>query len=104
MAEAIDSRLSKLSLSELQAKREELAGQIRVIDETIDRKKTERAKELMDELRSLGINPSLPVSKPTKAERKITRPRDPNKPCPVCGELGHDGRKHRKENLAKKSA
>jgi DNA repair exonuclease SbcCD ATPase subunit len=103
MTEKIDSGLSTLSLVELQAKREELADKIRVIDETIDTKKTERAKELMDELRSLGISPSPSVFNPTKAKSKITRSRDPNKPCPVCGELGHDGRKHRQENLAKKS-
>ena len=32
----------------------------------------------------------------------IKRPRDPNKKCPICGELGHDGRFHRSDKVKKK--
>lgn len=32
----------------------------------------------------------------------IRRMRDPNKPCPICGQTGHDGRFHRGQSKKKK--
>jgi hypothetical protein len=55
----------------------------------------------MAELEELGLNVPAPRS---AGDRKLQRQRDPSKPCPVCGELGHDARRHRKERLARKSA
>ncbi len=56
----------------------------------------EKMKEYDDQLKLLGYK-EMPAPK-----GKGTRQRDPNKPCPVCGELGHDARKHRADNLKKK--
>jgi hypothetical protein len=51
--------------------------------------------EATEKLTRLGI---------TEEPRKtgIKRPRDPNKPCPICGEKGHDGRFHRSDKAKKK--
>ena len=47
---------------------------------------------------------SMPGARSAAAagEKKITRIRDKSKPCPICGGLGHDARRHRGDK--KKSA
>lgn len=54
--------------------------------------------EAQQTLLKLGYN----ASKTSKSGSGTTRMRDPNKPCGVCGQLGHDGRFHRKDTVGKK--
>lgn len=80
---------------------------IRQMEAELETLKKGRIKELLSqreaidkELRQLGhgtreIVPKMEAEKPAKAPKKITRKRDPNKPCPICGETGHDARRHR---------
>ena len=69
----------------------------------IDRLKNEAIQELLGiiedankKLEQLGYN----GTSKKRAKRQI----DPNKTCPVCGEKGHDARKHRGEKKTKKAA
>jgi len=50
-----------------------------------------------------GTSP-LPVRKQARAKRKagIKRKRNPNAVCKVCGEKGHDARRHRWDKKKKK--
>ena len=50
--------------------------------------------KLDDQLKALGYSSGQRSS-------GVKRQRDPNKPCPVCGEKGHDARKHRGEKKTK---
>jgi hypothetical protein len=56
----------------------------------------------------LGRDGPFPMKKTTKGKGKtgITRQRDPNKPCDLCGFAttpGHDARKHRGQGASKKA-
>jgi DNA repair exonuclease SbcCD ATPase subunit len=93
--------VAQSELGQLQDKREHLIAQLDEIDSQIMTLKKKRQAELMAELEELGL--SVPTSR-TAGEKKLQRQRDPSKPCPVCGELGHDARRHRKERMARKSA
>lgn len=53
-------------------------------------------QELTEELRRLGHDGS-----PAKKAKGAT---DPNKKCPVCGEPGHDARRHRADKEQKGAA
>jgi DNA repair exonuclease SbcCD ATPase subunit len=88
-------------LGQLQDKREHLLAQLDQIDSEILALKKKRQAELIAELEELGLSVPTPRS---AGEKKLQRQRDPAKPCPVCGEPGHDARRHRKERLARKSA
>lgn len=58
--------------------------------------------ELVDAASGGGGGMPTPFKKKAGAKKgAIKRHRDPNKKCPICGETGHDGRFHRKENMAK---
>jgi DNA repair exonuclease SbcCD ATPase subunit len=93
--------VAQSELGQLQDKREHLIAQLEEIDNEIMALKKKRQAELMAELEELGLSVPAPRS---AGERKLQRQRDPAKPCPVCGEPGHDARRHRKERLAGKSA
>lgn len=94
-------------------KLKKLEAEAKELRATAKKEALANAKSAIAELNSLGFNyqlveasvggggvPSRFKAK-AKGKKAITRKRDPNKPCPVCGELGHDGRFHRKANLAK---
>src|ERR1700704_5967937 len=93
--------VAQSELGQLQDKREHLIAQLDEINSEIMALKKKRQAELMAELEELGL--TVPASRPV-GEKKLQRQRDPSKPCPVCGEIGHDARRHRKERLAQKSA
>jgi len=93
--------VAQSELGQLQDKRKHLIAQLDEIDGAIMALKKKRQAELMAELEELGL--SAPTTR-SGGERKLQRQRDPSKPCPVCGEIGHDARRHRKERLALKSA
>jgi DNA repair exonuclease SbcCD ATPase subunit len=93
--------VAQSELGQLQDKREHLIAQLDEIDRQIMILKKKRQAELMAELEELGL--SVPASK-SASDRKLQRQRDPSKPCPVCGELGHDARRHRRERQARQSA
>jgi DNA repair exonuclease SbcCD ATPase subunit len=93
--------VAQSELGQLQDKREHLIAQLDEIDNQIMALKKKRQAELMAELEELGL--SVPTSR-FAGEKKLQRQRDPSKPCPVCGELGHDARRHRKERLTRKTA
>jgi hypothetical protein len=93
--------VAQSELGQLQDKRNHLIAQLDAIDSEILALKKKRQAELMAELEELGLNVPTPRS---AADRKLQRQRDPSKPCPVCGEIGHDARRHRKERLARKTA
>lgn len=99
----VDSRLSKLSMTELIARRDEAAKSLQVIEEFIEGKKTERANELMAELKALGLNPRLGNEvKAPKADKQVRTKKD--EPCKVCGFKTtpiHDSRAHRSQNPKK---
>jgi vacuolar-type H+-ATPase subunit H len=66
-----------------------------------------RAEEAIADLNSLGHSYSLVEGSQTakKSKTGITRQRDPNKPCDICGfatDPGHDGRVHRAQGDKKK--
>ena len=96
-----------MSVLEKLKKLEEEAGQLR---SQAKKEAMAAVKGALAALNSLGHSYQLverpkdgpfPKAKKFAKGKKITRQRDPNKPCPVCGEKGHDGRFHRKENMAK---
>ena len=102
--ETVDSRLSKLSLEELQAKLQDAERNANVYREAIEGRKQEEINKRLEELRSLGWSPS-PASRNTLSKPKgegVKRQRDPNKPCPICNITGHDARAHRSQGKTKK--
>jgi DNA repair exonuclease SbcCD ATPase subunit len=87
-------------LAQLVERKARLQEQMNEIDTKIYEHKKVRQAELLAELKELGLE--------DKSERRasatgITRQRDPNKPCPVCGETGHDARRHKGEPKKKKT-
>jgi DNA-binding protein H-NS len=44
----------------------------------------------------------FPAKKGRAVTKKVTRKRDPNAKCKVCGETGHDARRHRWDKKKKK--
>jgi len=84
--------VAQSELAQLQDKRENLIAQLDEIDSQIMALKKKRQAELMAELEQLGLG--VPAAK-ASGERKLQRLRDPSKPCRVCGEVGHDARRHR---------
>jgi DNA repair exonuclease SbcCD ATPase subunit len=70
--------------------------------ETLKRKAIKQllsSKEKIEkELSALGHGASAAIS----TYKKIQRQRDPNKACKVCGETGHDARRHRFDKKGKK--
>lgn len=83
-------------LSALQKERERHVKDIEKIDAKIEELTAARRQELLDELKALGWKAT--------GKTGTRRQRDPNKPCPVCGEVGHDARRHRGEKKKKKTA
>ncbi len=81
-------------MQKLQERMQELQG--KAVDELRERRK-EAAQALADIDKELS---DLTGGKAPKSG--ITRKRDPNKPCPICGVVGHDGRFHRKDTVKKK--
>jgi DNA repair exonuclease SbcCD ATPase subunit len=90
-------------LEQLQERRTKLQEQIDEVDTKIYEFKKIRRDELMAELKELGLE-DMPKMKTAASSGGTKRQRDPNKPCPVCGETGHDARRHRGENIKKKKA
>jgi DNA repair exonuclease SbcCD ATPase subunit len=90
--------LAQSELDQLQERRDTLMAQVDEIDSEILAYKKKRQGELLAELEGLGLNmPGARSAVGAGGEKKITRVRDTSKPCPICGELGHDGRKHRND-------
>jgi DNA repair exonuclease SbcCD ATPase subunit len=94
--------LAQSELDQLEERRAKAAAQLDDIEGEILAYKKKRQGELLAELEGLGL--SMPGAKSAvgAGDKKITRQRDPNKPCPVCGETGHDARRHRSGSEAKK--
>lgn len=68
-AQLADTRAT--AIKELRVRKAELAAELKKVDQKIT---------------ALGGS--------GKAKSRAKRKQDPNKKCPVCGEVGHDGRKH----------
>jgi DNA repair exonuclease SbcCD ATPase subunit len=94
--------VAQSELDQLEEKRARAATQLKEIESEILAYKKRRQGELLAELEGLGL--SVPGAKSAAAagEKKITRTRDLSKPCKVCGETGHDARRHRSGSDAKK--
>ncbi len=60
----------------------------------------EQRKEIDAKLSKLGHGE---VKAPAPKATTTAKPKDPNKPCSYCGQVGHDARRHRQEILAKKA-
>jgi hypothetical protein len=86
--------VAQTELGQLQEKRERIVAQLDEIDGEIVALKKKRHAELMAEIEELGLN--APPSA-ASGSKKISRQRDPLKPCKVCGETGHDARRHRSD-------
>lgn len=85
------------AIEKIQRLQEQMAEvKAQAIEELKEKRKT-AAQALADIDQEIA---SLTGSKAAKSG--ITRQRDPNKPCPVCGEKGHDARRHRGESRKKK--
>jgi DNA repair exonuclease SbcCD ATPase subunit len=74
---------------------------IQKLQEQIEAAKAEAVEELREKRKEAAaaladIDRQIAALTGEKAAKTaIKRQRDPNKPCKVCGELGHDARKHR---------
>lgn len=87
-----DRIVAQTELGQLQEKRERIVDQLGEVDGEIVAFKKKRQAELMAELEELG----LPLTgMKISGDKKITRHRDLSKPCKVCGQTGHDARRHR---------
>lgn len=91
-------------LKKLEAEAKDLRGQAK-------KEAMQAVKAALADLNALGFDYSLVEGNQPAAPKKrgpkpgksgITRKRDPNKPCPVCGEKGHDARRHRWDKDKKK--
>jgi DNA repair exonuclease SbcCD ATPase subunit len=87
--------LAQSELDQLEEKRAKAAAQLEEIEREILAYKKKRQGELLAELDDLGLSMPGARSAATAGEKKITRQRDPNKTCKICGQLGHDARAHR---------
>lgn len=97
MAETIDSRISKLSLEELQSKLEEAQKTLGVYQAAIDERKQGEIQKHLDALKALGYGGS-------RAKGKAPQRKPASELlCPVCKIKGHDGRAHRFQGKAKKA-
>src|SRR5258708_5358892 len=87
--------VAQTELGQLHEKREKIVAQLDEIDGEILALKKKRQAELMAELNELGLDAS--ASAKVSGGKKTARQRDPSKPCKVCGETGHDARRHRSD-------
>jgi DNA repair exonuclease SbcCD ATPase subunit len=87
--------MAQSELDQLQDKRDRISAQLEEVDAEILAYKKKRQAELMAELEGLGLSVPGAKSAAAASEKKATRQRDPNRPCPVCGETGHDARRHK---------
>lgn len=81
---------------------------IQKLQEQIEEAKTAALEELKEKRREAAqalSNIDKEISDLTGTKTRATgvkRMRDPNKPCPICGQTGHDARRHRGESKKKK--
>lgn len=89
--------MAQSELDQLEEKRAKAAAQLDEIEDEILAYKKKRQAELLAELEGLGLTMPGSRSAAAAAEKKITRTRDLSKPCKVCGQTGHDARRHRND-------
>lgn len=68
--------------------------------EDLDSLKQQAINELLDERKNIDEQLAK-LGHGVKQAASTKRMRDPNKLCPVCGEKGHDARRHRGEQKTK---
>ena len=88
--------MAQSELDQLQEKRDKVAAQLDEIEGEILAYKKKRQGELMAELEGLGLN--VPGANPRCQLEKRRHPAARLKPCRVCGQTGHDARRHRAES------
>ena len=89
--------VAQSELDQLQEKRAKAAAQLEEIDAEILAFKKKRHGELLAEIQRLGLNVPAPIKLTAGDKKVITRQRDLSKPCKVCGQTGHDARRHRSD-------
>jgi hypothetical protein len=89
--------VAQSELDQLQEKRGKLMAQVDEIDREILALKKKRHAQLLAEIQELGLNVPAPAKLTAGDKKVITRERDMSKPCKVCGETGHDARRHRSD-------
>lgn len=97
--EALDSRLSKYSMEQLQEKLTEAQKQVDIYQSAIDSRKEEEINKRLEELRALGWEPQVRTA--TKSGTRKQREESGPRKCKLCVALGlpgigHNARGHEK--------